>query len=160
MKLMLTLLLLTSASMGFAQKELSKVISRNVVDASVKVAANTVRCSSLGYGRPELKIDVPALDWAASFNHRTFGEGQPCMTSLVCRGGVGPELILADGEAEVPVKLIVTHTEKAWLDRENDKCSRWLEEHVEMELRGLKFTHVRLGNLGESTVAACEALLQ
>ncbi len=160
MKFTLSLLIAFSTASVWAQEDLSKIISQNTIDTTVRVAANTVRCSSLGYGRPELKIDVPALDWAAVFNHRTQGEGQPCMTSVVCRGDVGPNLVLAGGEAEVAVQLVVTHTEKAWLDRENDKCFRHLEEHVEMELRGLKFSHVRTGQLAESTVAACEALLQ
>ena len=160
MKFTIVLIFTFAATSALAQEGLSKLVSRQTVETSVKVSASTVRCSSLGYGRPELKIDVPALDWAASFNHRTFGEGQPCMTSVTCSNEVGTDLLLSQGEAEVPVRLIVTHTEKAWLDRASDKCSRYLEEHVEMQLRGLRFTHVRTGNLAESSVAACEALLQ
>lgn len=140
--------------------ELKREVSRTVQPIPVKVSAETVRCSALGYGRPELKIDVPALDWAATFNHRTFGEGQPCMTSVVCRGGIGPDVILSEGEAEVTVDLEVLHTEVAYIDEATGTCDRSLVEELKMELRGQTFHHTRSGNLGRTSAAQCLALFE
>ncbi len=140
--------------------ELKREILRTVQQIPVKIAADTVRCSSLGYGRPELKIDVPALDWAATFNHRTFGEGQPCMTSVVCRGDVNTDIILREGEAEITADLEIVHSEVAYINEEQGTCDRVLVEDLKMELRGLTFTHNRTGSLGRTTAAQCLALFE
>ncbi len=153
------LMMIVSISSAHAL-ELKREVSRTVQQIPVKIAAETVRCSSLGYGRPELKIDVPALDWTATFNHRTFGEGQPCMTSVVCRGGVNTDVILREGEAEVTANLEIVHSEVAFIDEENGTCDRLLVEDLKMELRGLTFTHNRSGSLGRTTVAQCLALFE
>lgn len=152
-----SLLTLTSVS-SFAQTELSRVVSRHTQTINVKVDATTVRCSALGYSRPELKVDVPALDWSATFNHRTFGEGEPCMTSIECRTYEEPKELLAAGTGDISAPLTVVHTEKAWINETEGTCSRWLQEDLEMTLNGVVFTHQRTGNLGEISAEACKVL--
>jgi len=155
--LAIALMTLTSVSV-YAQSELSRVVSRNTQEIIVKVDATSVRCSSLGYTRPELKVDVPALDWAATFNHRTFGEGQPCMTSIECTTYLEPAEFIATGAGDVSAPLTIVHTEKAWVNEETGVCSRWLQEDLEMTLNGVVFRHQRTGNLGEVSAEACKAL--
>lgn len=153
--------LLTLASVSaFAQTELSREVSRNTTEIVVKVDASSVRCSSLGYSRPELKVDVPALDWAATFNHRTFGEGQPCMTSIECKTRQEAQDFVALGTGDISAPLLVVHTEKAWINEAEGTCSRWLQEDLEMTLNGVVFRHQRTGNLGETTAKACKALFK
>ena len=153
--------LLTLASVSVsAQTELSREVSRNTTEIVVKVDASSVRCSSLGYSRPELKVDVPALDWAATFNHRTFGEGQPCMTSIECKTRQEAQDFVAFGTGDISAPLLVVHTEKAWINEAEGTCSRWLQEDLEMTLNGVVFRHQRTGNLGDTTAQACKALFQ
>ena len=143
---------------AFAQTELSREVSRSTTEIVVKVDASSVRCSNLGYSRPELKVDVPALDWAATFNHRTFGEGQPCMTSIECKTYEEPKELLAAGAGDMSAPLTVVHTEKAWINEAEGTCSRWLQEDLEMTLNGVVFNHQRTGNLGETSTEACKKL--
>ncbi len=158
---MFTLIVLALGSVAaMAQTELSREVSRHTQTINVKVDATTVRCSALGYSRPELKVDVPALDWAATFNHRTFGEGQPCMTSIECKTYEEPKELLAAGTGDINAPLTVVHTEKAWINEAEGTCSRWLQEDLEMTLNGVVFNHQRTGNLGETSAEACKKLFQ
>ncbi len=151
--------LMTFASVSaFAQTELSREVSRHTQEIVVKVDATSVRCSSLGYSRPELKVDVPALDWAATFNHRTFGEGQPCMTSIECKTYLEPAEFITTGAGDVSAPLTIVHTEKGWINEQTGICSRWLQEDLEMTLNGVVFRHQRTGNLGDISAEACKAL--
>ena len=158
MKALTIALLCLSAPAAFAQ-EYSRQIKNEVVNISVNVADDSVRCSIIGYSSFELKIDVPALDHVATFNHRSLGEGKPCMTSIKCRldsesrevadllaGGVGPR--------EVP--LTVIHTERAEIDGEN--CWRWTEEKLQMEVNGMNFHHQRKGFHVKSTAESCKKI--
>ncbi|MBY0515697.1 MAG: hypothetical protein K2P81_02230 [Bacteriovoracaceae bacterium] len=140
--------------------ELTREISKQTNQIVVRVAHDSVRCDARGYGSSELKIDVKDLDWAASFNHRTFGEGQPCMTSGRCSPTSNPDTLLSQGEGDETVDLEVTHTEKAFIDETHNTCTRILQEDLKMTLRGKIFTHTRSGNLGETTAKACMALFK
>ncbi len=160
MKIFFSLLCLLSVS-AFAQSpKLVKEISRVQQEITVAVNADTVRCSAIGYGQAELKIDVPALDWAAHFQHRSFGEGQPCMTAGACRRVGGPEVILAGGDEEITTLLTVVLQEVAWVDDTNNTCYRQLEEVLEMEIRGHKFGHVRQAPLVQIDAELCRQILQ
>ena len=160
MKMFLSLLCLMSVSVFAQSPKLVKQISRIQHEISVKISADTVRCSSQGYSLPELKIDVPDLDWAATFQHRNFGEGQPCMTAGSCRQVGGPEVILAGGDEEIKTLLTVVMQEVAWVDDTNDTCYRQVEEVLEMDVRGHTFSHVRQAPLVEVSAKLCRELLQ
>ncbi len=147
-----------SAQTELSHNALVALVSRNTTEIIVKVDASSVRCSNLGYSRPELKVDVPALDWAATFNHRTFGEGQPCMTSIECKTYLEPAELIAAGTGDISAPLTVVHTERAWINEAEGTCSRWLQEDLEMTLNGVVFRHQRTGNLGDTTAQACKAL--
>jgi len=160
MKFLFAGLMITLSVSAMAQEPIVKEISRHVQEIEVKVDETTVRCSALGYSRPELKVDVPALDWAATFQHRNFGEGQPCMTAGRCTRERSPELILAGGNGVEKVLLEVVHTEEAYLDESNNTCYRSLVETLTMTLRGQTFTHRRHAVLSEATSDLCKELLQ
>jgi hypothetical protein len=157
----LFLSLLTTLSLGaMAQAPLVKEIFRQTSEIEVQLDETTVRCSNIGYGFPELKVDVPALDLVATFQHRNFGEGQPCMTAGRCTPDRSPELLLATGPGIEKAQLEVVHTEEAYLNEENNTCYRSLVETVTMQLRGQTFTHRRSGVLSETTADQCKAILQ
>lgn len=160
MKFFFASMIATLSLSAMAQEPIVKEISRQTLEIEVKVDETTVRCSALGYSRPELKVDVPALDWAATFQHRNFGEGQPCMTAGRCTNERSPELILAGGAGVDKAQLEVVHTEEAYLDESNNTCYRSLVETVTMQLRGQTFTHRRSGVLSEVSADLCKAILQ
>ena len=137
---------------------LEKEVYRSSESIVVAVNAKSVRCSALGYGSPELKVDVSDLDWAASFNHRQLGEGQPCMTAGLCGGELTPEKLRAAGEGDIPTQLLVVHKEVATIDRAHGTCSRVLVEEVTMKLHGIEFSHQRRADLASTTAAQCRNL--
>src|SRR4051812_4514718 len=142
-----------------AQAEtLEKEVFRQTTDITVPLHPSSVRCSALGYGQPELKVDVPDLDWAAVFNHRQLGEGEPCMTAGVCDGTHTPARVLAGGAGDIPAHLLVVHTEIATIDRGRAVCVRELVEELTMELRGLTFAHRKSTPLLPWTAAECRKL--
>jgi len=160
MKFLASLMFFVSFSVSAQSDKLIKEISRHTVTIPVKMSQDTIRCSAVGYGMPELKIDVPALDYAASFQHRNFGEGQPCMTAGRCDEVGGPEVILSGGEEEITTELTVIHQEVAWLDEVRNTCFRQIEEHLEMNVRGHIFTHKRAATLNEISADLCKKVLQ
>lgn len=155
MKVLFLALLSTSAMATTVQ---TREIMRSTHNIDVTVSENTVRCSSIGYKRPELKIDVPALDWAAIFNHRTFGEGQPCMTSVVCKTFTDSTDFVEKGEGVQNIPLLVVHTEEARVNEANQTCSRSLVERVETVIHGVTFRHTRSGQLGDIPLSMCKTL--
>lgn len=157
MKLLTVALLLLFPIAAHAET-LEKVISNETYDINVAISAGSVRCSSLGYGRPELKVDVPDLDWAASFNHRQQGEGQPCMTVGLCDARHSPDKVRAGGDGDVPTRLQVVHKEVGVIDK--GVCSRELVEHVTMELRGFTFAHERSAPLPSLSATECRRILK
>ncbi len=160
MKPLIALLVLAASSSVFAAADLKKEIWRQTFTIEVAVTNDSVRCSAIGYGLPELKIDVPALDWAAKFQHRNLGEGQPCMTAGRCTSFRGPELVLQDRPGVEAVDLTVIHSEEGVIDRERDTCHRRLVEEVEMTLRGTRFTHTRTAPLIHVSAEECERALK
>ena len=134
---------------------LEKEVSRTTYGITVAVNASSVRCSALGYGSLELKVDVIDLDWAAAFNHRQLGEGKPCMTAGVCGGSLTPAKLRAAGEGDIPTNLLVVHKEVATLDRARGTCTRELVEELSMELHGIEFQHHRSAPLAAVSATQC-----
>lgn len=137
---------------------LSKEIERFVVDINVNVSPSSVRCSNLGYDAAELKIDVPDLDWAAKYNHRSRGEGQPCMTSFRCEELDEAARFVELGAGVRPVPLTIIHSEKATVS--SGKCSRWIQEDLSMVVNGVTFRHTRTGVSIQSTEEVCRAIFK
>lgn len=135
-----------------------KEVSRQTTDITVALHPSSVRCSALGYGSPELKVDVPDLDWAAVFNHRQLGEGEPCMAAGACTSTNTPGRVLAGGEGDVPAQVLVVHTEVGTIDKVHATCTRELVEELTMQLRGLTFTHRKSTPLAPWTAAECRKL--
>jgi len=137
---------------------LEKEVSRQNTDITVAVHPSSVRCSALGYGQPELKVDVPDLDWAAVFNHRQLGEGEPCMAAGVCTATNSPARVLAGGEGDVATHVLVVHTEVGTVETGHSTCARELVEELTMQLRGLTFVHRKSTPLAPWTASECRKL--
>lgn len=160
MKKWLLIALLTTQTMA-AERVL--ISDSKVTDVTLNKIS--VRCSALGYGMAELKINIPALDGWTLFDHSNINlgdfPGEPCMTAGVCtRRANAPGFSIEDilGNVEnvkverlkinrkiVEVKLLAKD------DNGNDICIRQIHERLETDVpredgQGvIHFKHARHG---------------
>jgi hypothetical protein len=172
-KLLLPILLMTNV---FASQSFERVIKDATHKSTVTLNKKTVRCSALGYGLQELKISVPSLQWHAVLDHSNQDGRGPCVTagSKFCGFGLpifnedgtiqdGPSngipdilLDLDNPTAQVDVRVILKET--FFINREGTECHRGLKEEVEMDVRGIDFSHLRSKSIGTLPVEECLAI--
>ena len=131
----------------------------------VTMNRTSIRCSQLGYGLAELKINIPALDGWTIFDHSNINagdfQGEPCMTAGACKRnaklpGFSIEDILGVPEQErterIKVNRKIVEVKDLGKDENgNDICNRHIEERLATDVgRGdgngrIQFTHVRFG---------------
>ena len=130
------------------------------VTTNVVLALNgeTVRCSALGYGVSELKVSVPDLAWLAHFEHRSGGEGLPCMTAGTCTDELTPNVFLDSSSGLVTVGLRVILTEHLAIDAVAHTCARGIEEEVKSTVLGHDFSHSRSGDYEAVSYELCAEL--
>jgi len=134
-----------------------RVLLRDAKTFSAEVSTATVRCSEIGYGAKELKINLAGLDGWTLFDHTNsnFGDiGDPCMTAGRCKapwGGSGgftiDDLIQNNpGVEAVTVVRSVTELKFETRDENNQEvCQRSLREDLQTTIRGINFSHSRHG---------------
>jgi hypothetical protein len=135
-----------------------RVLRDGTTPSVVLLTAETVRCSALGYGRPELKVSVPDLKHLAVLDHANEGEAAPCVTAGACRAGNDPESILDPASTEATTELRVTLVERYVLDHVRKTCHRTLSERVQASIRGKEFRHLKGADLGALPYEACVIL--
>lgn len=136
--------------------------------------ATTVRCSAIGYGVSELKINLKGLDGWTLFDHSNINagdiSGEPCMTAGACKRapklpGLSINDILATGDrSEVIVvsRQIVEVKEISKDENGVDVCSRHIEERLATSVNRasgdgkIKFTHVRWGLEETFPLSVCQ----
>lgn len=146
--------------------------------SDVTLNRTSIRCSALGYGLAELKINIPALDGWTVFDHSNINagdfQGAPCMTAGACRRfqndkGFTIEDILgtSPGQSEERVETVKVNrklVEVKELSKDeagNDICVRHIEERLQADVgRGdgngkIHFTHLRSGLVENFPVSVC-----
>ena len=169
MKRLLTitsLLLLTSVNASVFETVGINVVERIIKDevhkTTITLDDSTVRCSSLGYGMSELKISVPSLEWYAIFDHSNQDGRGPCVTAGTefCNGfdrfsnenNIPDNLLDPDNtRQDIEVRVFLKEVFQATAD----SCLRTLKEHVETNVRGIPFTHVRVKSIGTLPLSEC-----
>lgn len=163
-KLFLTTVALVMSFQSLAQtrfQTFSRVSLKDRFEASVDVNNRTVRCSSVGYGVSELKINVPGLKWNAVFDHSNAENLGPCMTAGVCRDdiinvdGLTPDDLIQDdpGRQNIVVRRLLK--ERFQLDHFDKTCSRTLTESLDTVIRGHEFTHTVSKQIGDLPFQSC-----
>lgn len=127
---------------------------KKILDAEIN--RTTLRCSALGYGLSELKINLKGLDGWTLLDHsnRRFGEfnGEPCMTAGACKefdfqeGGFDLDEILRNnsGTERVVVHRIVKESKSIITDHhKRERCQRTLIEELKTKAAGIDFFHQR-----------------
>jgi hypothetical protein len=129
----------------------SRVILDDQKAMDAEVNDRTVKCSALGYGAAELKINIKGLDGWTILDHSNdrFGDksGLPCMTAGMCKfpfeeqGFEINDVIQNNPRVEkVVVHRVITETRE--LNRDGF-CARSLVETLETTVGGIKFNHAR-----------------
>ena len=148
-------------------KDSQRVILADSKTFLTEVSTNTVRCSQLGYGAKELKINLAALDGWTLFDHTNshVGEfGEPCMTAGQCKRGPNDQtgftiddLVQSNpGNEVITVFRNVIESKTETKDSEgNDVCSRALTENITATIRGIKFQHTRWGAEQNFPIEVC-----
>ena len=147
-------------------KDSQRVILADSKTFLTEVSNTTVRCSEIGYGSKELKINLSGLDGWTLFDHTNSlaGEfGEPCMTAGLCkRVPNGPGFNIGDlvqdnpGSELITVSRNVIESKNEGKDTENnDVCVRSLTENLTTSVRGIKFKHTRYGESQNFPVEVC-----
>jgi len=133
----------------------TRVLRDATTNVVIELTDTSVFCTDLGYGNVQLKINVPDLDSLTEYDHRVFGEGQPCIAGGACEEGNKPSDVLDPTDAFAVVPIHVWLTERLDLDGTAKTCSRTLTENVEAVVRGHGFTHVRYGEVETVAYEKC-----
>ncbi|MDD0854406.1 hypothetical protein HBN50_14940 [Halobacteriovorax sp. GB3] len=145
-------------TLTFAQRT-ERVLKDVTTPIMVKVTEENVRCSEIGYGFSELKLNVPSLRWLAVLDHSNAENLGPCVTAGACanpdldRPGRSPLDIIINGEdlVKTDVRIILTEV----FEKHDEQCFRSLEEKVELEIRGVPFKHFATKSIGTLPVEEC-----
>jgi hypothetical protein len=132
--------------------------------ATIELNQTNVRCSAIGYGLAELKVNIKALDGWTLFNHSNINSGDlqglPCMTAGACKrfdndkNGLSIEDIILSGTRTETIKVnrqIVEVKTKMKNEENMDVCHRRVEERLQTSVTRengngkINFTHVRFG---------------
>lgn len=163
MKRFISIVIIISSQAVWA---VERVIQSDEKTFSTEISAATVRCSELGYGLKELKINLAALDGWTLFDHSNsaFGEfGEPCMTAGMCRRTpTGPGFSVSDlvgnnpGHEVITVRRRVSEIRTEAKDEQGQGiCIRSLREDLSTQIRGIEFHHSRSGAEQNFAVEYC-----
>jgi hypothetical protein len=144
------------ASMNAWAKDSQRLILADAKTFITEVSTTTVRCSDLGYGNLQLKINLSGLDGWTVFDHSNnyLGEfGEPCMTAGSCKtawrkDGYNVADIVQDkpgSEVITVVRQLIESKTESKDEAGVDVCIRSLTENINTTVRGIKFAHTRSG---------------
>lgn len=159
-KIMFSVVLLgVLPALTFAQRT-ERVLKDVTTPITIEVTEKNVRCSAVGYGLSELKLNIPSLRWLAVLDHSNAENLGPCVTAGACsnpdlnREGREPMDIIVSGDDRVHTDVRVILTEV--FSKSGGKCFRSLEERVELNVRGVPFTHLVTESIGTLPVEECK----
>ena len=153
--------------MSFSAFSGERVILKDSKEMKVTLNTFSVRCSSLGYGMKELKVNIAELDGWTLFDHTNvrFGDSLdlPCMTAGTCSyrpndGGFSVNDILQNNprvEKVIVNREVIENRFIGESDSQVKVCFRVLAEHLKTQIAGIEFTHVRTGEAVEFPVKYC-----
>jgi hypothetical protein len=167
MKNILLVTTILAAGLSSWAKSSERVLLSDAKTFATEVSLETVRCSQIGYGNEELKINLAGLDGWTLFDHSNINAGdlagQPCMTAGICKqpwnnnGHTIDEVVQnRPGTETVTVlrKLIEVKTETKNADN-IDVCQRSIREELATTVRGVAFHHTRMGFDQDFPIEVC-----
>lgn len=155
-KVLLFAILLTISNNSWAGDS-ERTILQDAKTFAAEVSVATVRCSAIGYGGEELKINLAGLDGWTLFDHSNSSvgdiNGEPCMTAGLCKrpwggGGFSVDDVIQNNPATELVTVLRTVKEVKFETRDQhnrEVCQRSLHEELHTTIRGVQFHHLRSG---------------
>ena len=153
-------------SSAFAGVIDERVVLKNTFKINAVINNKTVRCSSVGYGAPELKINLVELKGKTIFDHSNarFGEFLgPCMTAGFCQGfgaqGLKIEDVIQNNPRTEKIEMEQTLTVTRSLNEQEGgglSCVKTLKEDLKTKIAGLEFHHSRSGVVEILREEACK----
>jgi hypothetical protein len=161
MKNLLLVSILTLTSLNLWAKDSERVILTDAKTFATEVSNTTVRCSDIGYGNLQLKINLPGLDGWTLFDHSNANLGdilEPCMTAGRCSQGHNIDDLVKNNpglETVTVVRKIVEVKMEAKDANNGDVCRRLLREELQTTVRGFEFHHTRTGLDQDFPIEVC-----
>ena len=151
--------LLSFEALADDTRTVDRVLKDTTTMISLNLNAETVFCTSRGYGSVQLKVSVPDLTWLAHYDHRVVGERIPCMTGGECSEILQPTGILDANEqfAVVPIRVVLT--QHLTIDDQKKTCTQGLSERISSYVRGRSFQHSRGGDVTTLDYESCLKLI-
>lgn len=164
-KLILSLVLGFSLSSAFAVEDDPKVLFVNKLKINAEVSEKTVRCSAVGYGAIQLKINLHELKGRTIFDHSNsrFGEfSEPCMTAGFCVGFghdrvfTIEDIIQSNPRVEQIEVIQTVSSSQRLVDSEGpQRCVKTLFEDLKTVIGDIEFHHQRQGQIESLPEKAC-----
>lgn len=160
-----TFLLVTtnSSALDFTPfSDFTRVIKDEIHLTTVAVTPLSVRCSMIGYGLSELKLNIPSLRWHAVLDHSNGENLGSCVTAgpKFCEFGNMPKIpdgFFVNDTPNVETEMRVILNEQ-FVTNEDGSCERTLVENISLDVRGIKFTHQKSKRIGLINEAECREL--
>lgn len=141
-------------SLSFWSIASERILLQDSKTLMAEINANTLRCSAIGYGATELKINLKGLDGWTILDHSNarFGEfnGEPCMTAGRCKefseNGFDLDQILQthSGSEKVIVYRTLQESKYPALNHQGEEvCHREVSEILKAKIAGIDFDHRR-----------------
>ncbi|WP_412469754.1 MULTISPECIES: hypothetical protein [unclassified Halobacteriovorax] len=132
---MKVLFVLLFSLMTFANQ---KVLSKRTVTLPVDISTAKLKWTSLGYGETFfVKVIVPELAGETIMNHRNVGEDGPCMFTYDTQH---LEDVIGNNPGVEDIDFEITLT-KFFSKGAQGQCRVSLQENINANIRGFKFTH-------------------
>lgn len=164
----LLLVITVMSSLNTWAKDTQRVILADNKTFVTEVSTSTVRCSRVGYGFPELKINLSSLDGWTVFDHTNSDVGEfeePCMTAGACKisptqqqSGFTINDLIQDnpGSEVITVQRQLIENKYETKDQAGKEiCVRFLTENLNTIARGIKFFHSRSGAKQDFPIEVC-----
>ena len=146
---------------AFAQKTGSE-FRRTLVQTSghamtIEVSPDTVLCTNVGYGVSFLKVLIPELAPITLLDHQNIGAGAPCVAAGMCGpiGDASPSDILEEDNNEENVEVFIKVYRQDAISHDAQTCTVSLVEQIDVNIRGLAFTHQVSAGLGSRNYQDC-----
>ena len=154
-----SLVLGLASSAGAAVETREELVHQTTTSVDLVLTPETVICSHADYSANFLKVLIPQLASITLLDHQNTDAGAPCVAAGECApfGDHAPSDILDEADTSETVDITVRAARIDEIDHEAQTCTTTLRERVDLEIRGVPFSHERWASLGSRPYGDCTA---
>ena len=127
-------------------------ISERTVELRVDISSTKLKWSQADYSSPVLKVLVPDLATVTILDHRNTGEGAPCMATYQA---MSPEEVIQNNPSVEVIPMTITLQKQLSPDPKDRLCHVALKESIVGEIRGFRFEHQKIKDIGTRHMDDC-----